>query len=166
MGEYLYHFSDDPTIEVFAPRVAPTQQVEGAYVWAADDTRLGPCYWFPRQCPRGTWWPIDGSGPRVHAIQWEWVDDFLNAEIYAYRFDPQPFEDFGDGPWVTTETVRPLDVAPLGSLLQRHRDAGVELRVVNDLWALWLDVIARPGLDFSGIRLKNLPQHPETRAPR
>src|SRR5689334_3088933 len=40
MGEFVYHFSEDPTIEVFAPRVAPTQQVAGAYVWAADDTRL------------------------------------------------------------------------------------------------------------------------------
>lgn len=164
MPAFVYHFSEDPNIEVFVPRIAPTQQVEGTYVWAADAERLGPCYWFPRQCPRGTWWPRDGSGPRVHALQREWWDEFASAEIYVYRFDAGPFTDFGDGHWVTTETIRPLGVSPLGPLVDKHRDAGVELRVVSDLWALWLEVIERPGLDFSGIRLKNLPQHPETRA--
>src|SRR4051812_42527024 len=69
MGEYLYHFSEDPTIELFAPRVAPTQQVDGAYVWACDEG-LAPSYWFPRQCPRGTWWDLDRTW-RVHAIQWD-----------------------------------------------------------------------------------------------
>jgi hypothetical protein len=52
MPAYLYHFSEDPTIEVFAPHVADTQQVEGEWVWAVDDYRA-PTYWFPRQCPRG-----------------------------------------------------------------------------------------------------------------
>jgi hypothetical protein len=75
MAEYLYHFSEDPSIKVFVPRVAPTQQVVGAYVWA-DAQETSPRYWFPRECPRGTWWPSDGSG-RVHAIQSDWLDRFV-----------------------------------------------------------------------------------------
>jgi hypothetical protein len=81
MTKYLFHFSEDPTIEVFVPRIAPTQQVEGAYVWA-DAENTSPRYWFPRDCPRGTWWRPDGTG-RVHAIQWEWFDRFVACELYA-----------------------------------------------------------------------------------
>lgn len=160
MAEYLYHFSEDPTIEVFVPRVAPTQQVEGAYVWA-DAQATSPRYWFPRDCPRGTWWRPHGTG-RVHAIEWDWLDRFLACELYAYRLDAAPFrKNPGGGGWITTETVEPLSVHALGPLLDKHRDAGIELRLVNDLWALWLEVIALPGIECSGIRLRNLPQHPD-----
>jgi hypothetical protein len=41
-------------------------------------------------------------------------------------------------------------------LLHRHAAHGIELRVVRDLRALWERVVATPGLDFSGIRLRNL----------
>ena len=128
------------------------------------DDRNAPSYWFPRQCPRGTWWDTERTW-RVHAIQWDWYDRFLAAEIYAYKFDAAPFRpNEGGGGWVTTDTVKPLDVQPIGPVLDKHRDAGIELRVVPDLWSLWLQVIEMPGIDFSGIRLRNLPQHPESRA--
>lgn len=160
MGEYLYHFSEDPTIEVFVPRVAPTQQVEGAYVWADDDWHEFR-YWFPRQCPRGTWWPKDRSARPTVAIQADWYDRFLHCELYAYTFDAAPFREVPGG-WLTEETVKPLDVQPVGPLRDRHDAAGNDFLLVDDLWALWLDVIERPGIDFSGIRLKNLPQHPQS----
>lgn len=160
MAEDLYHFSEDPTIEVFVPRVAPTQQVAGSFVWAdAPDT--SPRYWFPRECPRATWWQPDGSR-RVHAIQWEWFDRFVTCELYVYRFDATPFrKNPGGGGWITSETIQPLAVEPVGPLLDKHHDARIELRLVDDLWALWLEVVELPGIQFSGIRLKNLPQHPE-----
>jgi hypothetical protein len=160
MPDELFHFSEDPTIELFVPRVAPTQQVDGALVWA-DALETSPRYWFPRDCPRATWWRPDGTG-RVHAIQWEWLDQFVACELYAYRFGAGPFrKNPGGGGWITDETVRPISVEPVGSLLERHRQARVELRLVDDLWALWLMVIELPDVQFSGIRLKNLPQHPE-----
>ena len=155
MGEYLYHFSEDPTIEVFAPRVAPTQQVEGAFVWACDDG-LAPSYWFPRQCPRATWWDTERTW-RVHAIQWDWWDRFVAAEIYAYKLDAAPFRpNPGGGGWISEQTVTALDVQPIGSVVERHRDAGIELRVVPDLRSLWQEVIELPNVGFSGIRLRNL----------
>lgn len=160
MGEYLYHFSEDPDIEVFVPR--HNERVDGSWVWAVDDYRA-PTYWFPRECPRGTWWNDDDSGHRVHAIQWDWLDRFLVAELFVYRFDPAGFrraEDVfgaaGKGFWVNHDTVHPIDVAAVGPLLDKHRAAGIELRVVPDLRALWNEVIAMPGIDFSGIRLGNL----------
>lgn len=164
MAQFLYHFSEDPTIELFVPRIAPTQQVLGAYVWAdAEDT--SPRYWFPRDCPRATWWHGDGTH-RVHAIQWEWFDRLASCELYAYRFDAGPFcRNPAGGGWITTETVEPLAVKAVGPLLDKHREAGIELRLVSDLWALWLSVLEMPGIEFSGIRLRNLPQHPQHPAP-
>jgi hypothetical protein len=153
--EHLFHFSEDPTIEVFAPRVAPTQQIEGEWVWA-DAEASSPRYWFPRDCPRGTRWPKDHpEGPRVHAIEWAWFERFVACELYAYRFDAAPFEKTSGG-WLSPVGVTPLGVEPVGPLLDKHRDAGIELRLVDDLMALWNDVIQRPDIDFSGIRLKNL----------
>ena len=150
----LFHFSEDPTIEVFHPHIAATQQVEGAWVWA-DELVKSPRYWFPRDCPRGTWWP-EGHPERnrVHAIEWSWFDRFVACELYAYRLPADTFVKVPGG-WQSPETVAPLGVEPVGPLLDKHRDAGIELRIVHDLVALWDDVIKRPGIQFSGIRLRN-----------
>ena len=81
-GQVL-HFSEDPTITVFAPHVARTSRQAAAYVWAVDAERA-PAYWFPRQCPRAMAWTTPrtttadaahiigpGAGSRVHAVEWE-----------------------------------------------------------------------------------------------
>jgi hypothetical protein len=55
--------------------------------------------------------------------------------------------------------VDPLAPAePVGDLLALHRDAGIQLRVLNNLWPFWNAVTATP-LGFSGIRLRNA--HPD-----
>ena len=46
----LWHVSEDAAIARFEPR-------EGR-VWAID-TRHLPLYWFPRDCPRATFWAVD-----------------------------------------------------------------------------------------------------------
>jgi hypothetical protein len=46
-GQVL-HFSEDPTLERFAPHVAATAQQPEPYVWAVDALHA-PSYWFPRQ---------------------------------------------------------------------------------------------------------------------
>jgi len=43
----------------------------------------------------------------------------------------------------------------LHDLIGRHVDAGIELRIVPELWPLWERVIVST-LEFSGIRLRNL----------
>jgi hypothetical protein len=143
----LFHFSEDPTIAVFRPR--------DGWVWAVDKAR-SPSYWFPRDCPRATWWPshdLDWSH-RIHAIEWAWWKRFVACELYAYRMPAAAFTKIDDF-WRSTETVGPLGVEPVGNLLEKHEEAGIELRLVTDLLDLWDDVITRPGIDFSGIRLRN-----------
>ncbi len=172
--EDVFHFSEDPEIRVFAPHRAATAQVEGEWVWAVDEYRA-PCYWFPRQCPRATFWPspdrpvtpeadaLLAGAPRVHAIDWRWMDALLDCDLFVYRLDGSTFratEDvFGadsQGFWVSDKAVTPLDVRRVGPLLHRHAAANIELRATRDLGALWQRVIATPGLAFSGIRLRNL----------
>ena len=98
----------------------------------------------------------------MHAIEWGWLQRMQQVELFAYRFDPAPFERHGEGAgyWVARSAVRPLDVAPVGDLLARHAAAGIELRLVANLWPLWDQVVAST-LQFSGSRLRNARPRPE-----
>lgn len=175
-GEVL-HFSEDPTIELFRPHVARTAQQPEAYVWAVDHGDA-PSYWFPRDCPRGmAWRAVDGStteadaalvlGPhaptRVHAIEYGWLDALRATRLYAYRFDAVDFRPFGTPiphAMVCTHDVRPVARPdPVPDLVALHDEAGIELRVVTNLWPWWDQVVAST-CGFSGIRLANATPRP------
>lgn len=177
-GEVL-HFSEDPTIAEFVPHVAATARVPGAYVWAVDAQRA-PAYWFPRQCPRVMTWPTAGSAvgdveriigpagaPRVHAVEYAWLEPMRSVRLYAYRLPARPFRPFAEpeparvrgdpepSAHVAEVPVRPLGPPePVGDLFALHEEAGIELRVLPRLWPFW-DAVAASTLGFSGIRLRN-----------
>ncbi len=175
-GEVL-HFSEDPTIVEFRPHVAATARVAGAYVWAVDHERA-PSYWFPRQCPRVLAWAgpsstagdvarILGASPRVHAVEYRWLERMRTVRLYAYRLPAGPFRPFaepepartGAAPEPSADVaevpVRPLGPPELvGDLFALHEAAGIELRVLPELWAWW-DMVSASTLGFSGIRLRN-----------
>jgi hypothetical protein len=197
-GQVL-HFSEDPTIKVFAPHVAKTAQQPQPYVWAVAWDRA-PDYWFPRQCPRAMAWAApwseeedvrtilgshhdarvsrgagDGAGAgagagaasvgaRVHAVEYGWLDAMRETKLYAYRFAQEDFRPFGD-PKSAHAMVCEHEVTPLGppervgDLFALHDEAGIELRVLSNLWPFWNRVIAST-LDFSGIRLANARPRP------
>jgi len=173
-GELL-HFSEDPTITRFVPHVAATAQQPEAYVWAVDHDRA-PDYWFPRQCPRGMAWATPttswadreriigaGCGERVHAIEYDWLDAIRDVRLYAYRLPTEPFRAFG-GPephcHVATVPVMPLGPPePVGDLLRLHEEAGIQLRLLNNLWPFW-DAVITSTVGFSGIRLRNAKPRP------
>ena len=48
----LWHFSEDPALARFRPRVPAAKPHAPPLVWAVD-TRHAPFFWFPRECPRG-----------------------------------------------------------------------------------------------------------------
>lgn len=168
----MLHFSHDPTITRFVPR--PTDDGE-PLVWAVDAPRC-PDYWFPRDCPRAMAWtstrttPTDaarilgpGGGHRVHAIEHTWLPRLTTARLYAYRLPAAPFTPYGgDEPhaMVARHTVEPLAPAePVGDLLELHRTAGIQLRLLDNLWPFWDDVTTTT-LSFSGIRLRNATPRP------
>jgi hypothetical protein len=165
----LWHVSEDGGIARFEPRANSEHDSPEALVWAIDDDHV-PAYWFPRDCPRGTFWAIDSTtdedverfltgdrSRRVQALQSDWLERFRSVRVFAYRLPEATFAPYGRaaGYFVSREAVEPLEVIELGDLLARHVDAGIELRVVPDLGGLWGRVIAST-LEFSGIRLRNL----------
>ncbi|MEV6280452.1 DUF6886 family protein [Nocardia sp. NPDC051832] len=171
-GEVL-HFSEDPTIERFEPREIAGRP--GPFVWAVD-VRNAPSYWFPRDCPRAMAWttpattPIDrerilgpGGGDRVHAIEYSGLVALQAVALFAYRLPARHFRPIGEPePYamISPETVDPLGPAePVGDLLHFHERAGIQVRVLPNLWPFW-DAVSTSSLGFSGIRLREAKPRP------
>ena len=136
-------------------------------MWAID-TRHLPLYWFPRECPRGTFWATsrhDAGGRRSsstgrHACTLSraaWLERMRSARVVAYRlpettFAPDP--EVG-GYWLSRTAGRPRSTSSSSATSSRGtRQSGIELRAVPNLWPLWNRVVAST-LEFSGIRLHN-----------
>jgi uncharacterized protein DUF6886 len=185
----LWHISEEPDIRRFDPRPStamglvrqedgtiaafPTAPENAPFVWAVD-TRHQPLFWFPRECPRGTFWAGPATGDadvdrfldrdrsrRVHAIEGDWLGRMRAACVFAYRLPDRTFRphDTVGGYWVSEVAVETLERIELGDLLERHVAAGIELRIVPSIWPLWDRVVAS-SLEFSGSRLRNAQPRP------
>jgi hypothetical protein len=154
----LWHVSEDDSIRRFEPR-------EGK-VWAIG-TRLLPLYWFPRDCPRATFWAestttredvgrfLGGDrARRVHVVEPGWLGPMREQRVVAYRMPAEPFVENDDRFWISPEPVEPLELVELGDLVARHERAGIELDTEEHLLGLW-DAVIASSLGFSGIRLRN-----------
>jgi hypothetical protein len=161
---HLLHFSEDPGIERFAPHVPATNPEQPPLVWTVDE-RHAPLFWFPRDCPRITFWTADGtpadrlgatSAWRVHIIEDGWLDRMRTCRLFVYRFAPAAFRPWpdADGYWVADGAQVPLERASVGDLLERHRERDIELRVLPHLLPLRDEVIAS-GHRFSMARMAN-----------
>jgi hypothetical protein len=163
----LHHFSEDPSIARFVPHVPRTNPQHRRAVWAID-AEHAPLYWFPRDCPRVTIWPLrtDDIGAfqtrltttavRVHAIESGWLERMRSTLIYRYDFEPDgfcPWEE-ANGQWICESDVVPIAVNPMGGLLDAHAQAGIDLRIVPSLWPLHDLALERP-FDFSIVRMRN-----------
>jgi len=157
--------SENPAIQAFEPHVSATAGTDEPRVWAVD-TRHLPLYWFPRDCPRATFWANERTTPddlvllagatRVHAVEGDWLERIREARVFAYRLPEDSFARDPEvgGYWLSREPVVPLDVVELVDLLALHARAETELRFVANLWPLW-DRVTSSTLEFSGVRLHN-----------
>jgi hypothetical protein len=160
--------SEDATIAQFRPHHARTALTDELLVWAVD-TRHLPLFWFPRDCPRATFW----AGPattdadvdrflegdrlrRVHVIEDAWRGRVASSVLQLYRMPTETFveDDEVAGYWITRATVEPLERITIDDLIGRHAAAGIALRAESTLWPLW-DAVTASTLAFSGIRLRN-----------
>ena len=162
----LWHVSENPEIERFEPHVSATAAESEPLVWAID-TRHLPLYWFPRDCPRGTFWAdaetsasdaarlLAGSA-RVHVVEEAWLERLRTTTVFAYRLPEPAFVPHPEvgGYWISRSAVQPASVETLEDLVGLHERAGIELRVVESIWPLWNEVAAST-LEFSGMRLRN-----------
>jgi hypothetical protein len=166
----LYHFSEEPDIKVFEPRVAPSSTLKESLVWAIDEQHQ-VMYFFPRDCPRACFWPGDFTTAEdrerffgyvdarmIIAIEAVWLDRIRATTLYRYTMPEATFsrpEARGDsGHWTSGEAVVPSSVEPIDDLLAAIVNEGVELRITGSLVELWKTVI-RSSLAFSGTRLRN-----------
>ena len=161
----LWHVSEDDSIRRFEPHLRPEHALDEPLVWA-NDTRHLPLYWFPRDCPRATFWAVSTTSDddverflggdrsrRVHVVEPEWLPRLRTTSVMAYRLPEETFERW-DRFWISRDPVEPLELLELGDLVERHANAGIELHTEPELLRLWDDVIAS-SLDYSGIRLRN-----------
>lgn len=174
----LYHFSEDPAIEVFHPRpvLAPSQRppglnwLNGPLVWAVDEWHA-PMFLFPRDCPRvllwrtsatteadlDHWWRGDRRRRMQAHIETAWSGRMTTAKLYRYVFDDGAFEvvDAAGGPayYVARTAVGPLAMEPVGDLRAALEAADVELHVMEDL--LPFNGAWESTVHFSGSRLRN-----------
>ncbi len=161
----LWHVSEDVSIARFEPHVSRAAESSEPLVWAVD-TRHLPLFWFPRDCPRGTFWAtrettaadaeLLAGATRVHAAEGRWFERIRSARVVAYRLPEETFAPHPEvgGYWISREPVAPAGMAELGDLLSLHADARIELRLVENLWPLW-NLVCGSTLEFSGIRLRN-----------
>ena len=182
----LWHFSEDPNLSRFVPHTAKSSASPEALVWAIE-TRHSPHFWFPRDCPRGCVWLTEATteedrvrflghsaAARLHVIETTWADRMTTCRLYAYQLPSETFESINDqaaGYWISRQPVEAIERVEMGNLIQRHADAGIELRITPDIWPFWHSVIFST-LNFSGSRLRNatrteppLPPHPLLRPP-
>jgi len=184
----LFHYSEEPNIRTFVPRPPPARApgLPGSASPVADDARVvwaidawhSPLYYFPRDCPRIMFWPLEtttvadrahwlgaSEATQVAAIEWGWLDRVRATRLFRYIFDASSFwklegPNTSPGTWLSEETVVPLRVEPVGDLLAALRDANVELRLMPSLTPL--KGIWNSTLHASGVRLRNAQDWPAT----
>lgn len=82
------------------------------------------------------------GGDRVHAIEFGWLGRLQATRLFAYRFPAALFRPFETHAMVAERPVEPLGPAePVGDLLELHEGAGIQLRVLPNLWA-FVDAVA------------------------
>jgi len=134
----LWHVSEDPGLTRFAPHRAATALTDEPLVWAID-TRHLPLYWFPRDCPRCTFWAGERTTAtdaerflagdrtaRVHVIEDRWLGRVASAKLQLYRMPQATFIESADtaGYWVSREPVDALDRVTIGDLVWSPRRRG------------------------------------------
>ena len=164
----LYHFSEEPSIEVFHPRTMPHRpEITLPLVWAIAAERQY-MYLFPRDCPRVLLWPTPetteadrdaffhrSEARAVAYVEYAWLDRLRSTTTYRYTMPPETFEDLDDaGMWVSRQAVTPSTVEAIEDLPGALRESGVELRVMERLTplrGLWETTT----LHWSAIRMSN-----------
>jgi hypothetical protein len=170
----LYHFSENPGIERFVPQAVPGRVNEEPVVWAVDADHAY-IYYFPRECPRVTFYASANTSPEdverffghstarcVAAIESGWLDAMGTTRLYRYELADAGFDlqDEVAGYWVNRDDVTPLTVEPVGHLLAALAAQDVEVRIMPSLWPLY-EAVVTSTLGFSVIRWRNAAPRPE-----
>ncbi|MCP3739496.1 DUF6886 family protein [Rossellomorea sp. BNER] len=164
----LYHFSENPTIKEFIPLENQNKEMPPA-VWAIDEEHAVH-YFFPRDCPRVIYTRSANMSEedvklffshtlanKVIAVETAWMERIKSTTIYKYTFLHEGFLLFDQtaGYYITHSPVQPISIEPMGDLLEKITEKGVELRITPNLYPLRDAIISSSVDDFSIIRFRN-----------
>lgn len=163
----VFHFSENPNIGEFVPRPPLAHPEAPARVWAIGEIHE-PLYYFPSDCPRCCWWPLESTSVQDYekfwlhdgciiriAVEERWLERILTTPIYRYTFESTHFVDCHDhGVFVASSTVQPLDVVQIHVSRKLFEQSGVELRTLPSLVELGQG-LAESTMHFSLIRMRN-----------
>ncbi|MGG1516897.1 DUF6886 family protein [Paenibacillus oryzisoli] len=160
----LYHFSEEPDIAIFHPRVKANRQDMPPVVWAIDETHAFTFY-FPRNCPRIVYHrTLDMTEAQVQTffggtssntvitVETRWYEAIQRMTMYRYELPPASFRlfDRDAGYYISEETVEPLEVTAIPNLLGELMELGIDVRFTPDLHPL-RDAILQSGIPDFGI---------------
>ncbi|TBL76002.1 DUF6886 family protein [Paenibacillus thalictri] len=144
---YLYHFSEEPNIEVFVPRVKANRQNMPPVVWAIDREHEFTFY-FPRNCPRIVYTRSEGLSERDEAlffgssrsdkivtVETGWYKAISETTMYRYMFPAESFKLFDEtaGYYISEQTIKPLQVDAISNLIEKLTAMNIELRFTPNL---------------------------------
>ena len=167
-SDYLYHFSEDPSIERFVPRPVTVGPSDEALVWAVDRAQCHQFY-FPRDCPRVVISKSPSTSAEdaetffghtkaevIAAIESRWLRQMRNTTIYRYTLPAKGFtlRDEYAGYWISEHECLPFEIEAIPDLVAALVDAGVELRIMPSLVSL-RDAVIASTLNFDIIRWRN-----------
>jgi hypothetical protein len=160
----LFHISEEAAICRFEPRPSPF--TDHPVVWAIHEDRLHN-YLTPRDCPRVTYFataqttPADvarflGESRAVVAVEGVWLERWRSCQLYKYHLPSDTFSciDDGAGYHVSREPVEPMQAEVIADPLAAVIGLGVEVRFLENLWAL-RDAVIASTVQFSIIRMRN-----------
>ncbi|WP_274653251.1 DUF6886 family protein [Paenibacillus humicola] len=164
----LYHFSENPGIDMFVPREQPARIGFPPVVWAIDDEHQ-ITYYFPRNCPRIVYRRSAGisagdernffgftGAHTVVTVEAGWYEAIKGCTLYRYALPEAGFACFdrSAGYYISRETVRPVDVEPVNGLIERILETGAELRFTPDLHPLRNAILSSTVKDFGIYRFR------------
>lgn len=165
----LFHFSNEPNIEIFRPRVKHNRQDMPPVVWAIDQEHEFTFY-FPRDCPRIVVTRTDdmseedqakffglSSANIIITVETHWYKTINEATIYRYTFPGESFKLFDEtaGYYISEETIKPEEMKPLNNLIERLIDLNVEVRFTPSLHPLREAILQSTIQDFGIHRFGN-----------
>ncbi|WP_255314150.1 DUF6886 family protein [Bacillus sp. FJAT-26390] len=166
----LYHFSEEPDIERFFPRLQKAYPHLKPVVFAINEEQALH-YCFPRDCPRVIYWKAEWSSEediqhyfaetsvdKIIVVENDWLDRIRQTPLYRYTFAEDSFELFDEastaGYYISYAEAEPVKVERVYDLIGQIVKQRVELRFTPNLHPIRNRIIAST-LDFSIIRFRN-----------
>ncbi|WP_424767900.1 DUF6886 family protein [Paenibacillus sp. sgz302251] len=165
----LYHFSEDPNIEIFRPRVKHNRQDMPPVVWAIDQEHEFTFY-FPRNCPRIVFTRTEEISDEdndkffgvtksniVITVETRWYKTICNTTTYRYTFPGNSFRLFDKtaGYYISEQTIKPMGITHINNLLERLIELDIEVRFTPNLHPLREAILRSSITDFGIHRFEN-----------